>query len=81
MVHLRYLHISASLSPHYRSFLLQEIRINTEIHIWTVCREWETLKHSALNETPMSDPAPEAQGTPVETCGTSMRTGVGRGAV
>lgn len=47
---LLYPQIHTPLGPHQKSFLLQQMVTNAETHNWTVCREGETLGHSALNQ-------------------------------
>lgn len=39
---------------------------NTETHCQRLCREWETLEHSALKEMLASNPSTQGPGNPVE---------------
>lgn len=36
---------------------------NAETHSQTLCKEWETLEPSAINEVSLSNPSPQTQGT------------------
>ena len=49
--------IIALLSHHQRSFLLQQMGTNTEIHSWTHA-ESETVEHGVLNGMSSSNPSP-----------------------
>lgn len=44
---LQYSYFSTLLNDYQRSFLLQQRGINIETNRQTLCREWETLEHSA----------------------------------
>ena len=51
---------------HQRNFLLQHTGANIETHNWTLCRELETLRHSALNEMSTLNPPLKSHETPVD---------------
>lgn len=58
------LHVSGSLFlwSRYRCIFLQETGTNTETHSWTVCREWETLKHPVLSGMSLSNLSSQGSG-------------------
>jgi hypothetical protein len=59
---LLYSQSSVLLSHHQRSFLLQKRETKTGAHNGTMCREWDTLEHSALNGRSPLIPALSTQG-------------------
>lgn len=59
---LLYPQICPSLSRHQRSLLLQSTGTHTETHIWTLCRERQTLEHSDLKGISSSIPPPHNLG-------------------
>ena len=63
---LLYSYIGALFSHHQRSFLLQQMKTNTETHGQTLGRRWETLEYSALNGMSPLDPSLHSSEKPVE---------------
>lgn len=47
--------------PHQRTFS-EEMAINKDIHIWTVCKVRETFKYPALNGMSLSKFSPQGSG-------------------
>lgn len=58
--------ISAFLSHHQGSFLLQRTRMKTEIHSQKLRREGDILKYSALDEMSSLKPSPQGSRNPTE---------------
>lgn len=61
---LLYSEKSDLLNNHQRSFLLQQVGKNAEIHTQTLCREWETLGYTATDKMCPSNPSHQDSGNP-----------------